>query len=65
MVKEHVVIDGRAIGALRAVLPDDADYEENFREFVRFKGAYPYSYATDEDIAQERERRAERVGVSA
>jgi len=65
MIKEPVVIDGLRSGALRAIFPDDPDYEEQFRDFVRFQGAYPYRYATDEDIAQEHERRAERARASA
>jgi hypothetical protein len=63
VIKEHVIIDGLPVGALRAVFPDDPDYDEHFKDFVLFKGAYPYDYATDEDIAQERERRAERASA--
>jgi hypothetical protein len=63
MVKEPVVIDGLPVGRLRAVFPDDPDYEAHYQEFVRFGGAYPYAYATDEDIAEERTHRAERVSA--
>jgi hypothetical protein len=54
MIKEHVVIDGLPVGALRTVFPGDPAYEAHYREVVRFKGAYPYGYATDEDIGLER-----------
>jgi hypothetical protein len=63
IIKEHVDIDGLPVGRLRAVLPDDPDYDAHYREFVRFGGAYPYAYATEEDIAQERARRAERASA--
>ena len=65
IIKDHVVVDGLPIGALRAVFPDDADYDAHFMDFVRFKGAYPYSYATDEDSAEERARRTEQTQASA
>jgi len=56
-------MDGLPVGALRAVFPDDPDYDQQYREFVRFGGAYPYCYATDDDSARERERRAERASA--
>jgi hypothetical protein len=63
IIKEPVDIAGLQVGRLRAVLPDDPDYEAHYQDCVRFGGAYPFAFATDEDIADERARRAERVSA--